>query len=278
MRKLLLGALLLLSTFSFSQTIVFLENFGTGSSGTLAGSTIVDYYNGVSPNTFQNSFPIVYSGNSRIQNSSGSQGTEGNSWFPCNLPNSSGSSFMFLYIGNIFTIEGVNTNNNQLNTLSFKIRLGVTTQSRADLKLEQSIDGINYSEIVLPTLPPNQWVNLVISQNILISSNLRLKFSKVNTTGTQGSISLDDITITSPTLGVDSNSIKVCQVYPNPTNSIVYLSTNSIKNIKVYNTLGNLVIDKTITNLFDMSNLSNGIYLCEITENGNKINKKIIKI
>jgi len=83
MRKLLLWALLLLSTLSFSQTILYSENFGSGE------GDIITYYGGTPPATFQNTFPIIYDGNGRIKNSSGGLGSEGNTFFPSNITNSS---------------------------------------------------------------------------------------------------------------------------------------------------------------------------------------------
>ena len=45
MRKLLLGALLLLSTLSFNQTPFYSESFGSGT------GDIITYYGGISPET-----------------------------------------------------------------------------------------------------------------------------------------------------------------------------------------------------------------------------------
>ncbi len=78
-------------------------------------------------------------------------------------------------------------------------------------------------------------------------------------------------------LVVDVFSTERNNIYPNPTSGNLYLSTNTDKNIKIYDMIGNKVIDKDVTNFLDTSNLSNGIYLCEITEGENKQVKKIIK-
>ena len=272
MRKLLLGALLLLSTLSFSQTPFYSESFGSGT------GDIITYYGGISPETFQNTFPIVYDGSGKIKNSAGGLGSEGNSFLPSNITNSSGISFLWLYSNwNLFNIQGINTSLYSGCKISFNIRLGVTNISRRNLKLEQSIDGINFTEIILPTLPPNQWVNLELNDNIFTSNNLRLRFSGVDINGTQGSISIDDIKMTYTSLSTNQNTLTELNLYPNPTNDILHLSTNTDKNIKIYDMIGNKVIDKDVTNFLDISNLSNGIYLCEIKEGDKKITKKIVK-
>ena len=78
-------------------------------------------------------------------------------------------------------------------------------------------------------------------------------------------------------LSTDQNTLTELNLYPNPTTGNLYLSTNTDKNIKIYDMIGNKVIDKDITNFLDISNLSNGIYLCEIKEGDKKITKKIVK-
>ena len=64
-------------------------------------------------------------------------------------------------------------------------------------------------------------------------------------------------------------------VYPNPTKDIINISKNV--DISVINYLGDMVISKQNTNVLDMSKLSSGMYMLQITYDNKIINKRIIK-
>ncbi|AJR03660.1 DUF1501 domain-containing protein [Siansivirga zeaxanthinifaciens] len=91
-----------------------------------------------------------------------------------------------------------------------------------------------------------------------------------------GSLNTDDPT----------NSEKKWILYPNPFNNVLHLSleddTHSV-NYKVYNTSGNLLFNKTEPTTFgklsmNLSNLSSGVYIIEITTGGKKEIHKVIKM
>ena len=63
--------------------------------------------------------------------------------------------------------------------------------------------------------------------------------------------------------------------YPNPTSDYIYV--NKKVDLKVYNLLGDIVIDKVNVDVLDVSILTPGIYSLTIEYNKIKINKKIIK-
>jgi hypothetical protein len=94
---------------------------------------------------------------------------------------------------------------------------------------------------------------------------------------TGGTWMIDNISINATSLSTNQNTLTELNLYPNPTNGRLYLSTNTDKNIKIYDMIGNKVIDKDVTNFLDTSNLSTGVYLCEITEGEDKLTKKIVK-
>ena len=64
-------------------------------------------------------------------------------------------------------------------------------------------------------------------------------------------------------------------IYPNPTKGIVNI--NKKVDLKVFNSLGDVVISKNNTNAIDVSKMSPGIYNIQIKHNNNITNKKIIK-
>ena len=63
--------------------------------------------------------------------------------------------------------------------------------------------------------------------------------------------------------------------YPNPVSNYIYVSKKV--NLRVYNLLGSLVIEKKDTDALDVSKLASGIYNIVIEYNETIINKKIVK-
>ena len=71
-------------------------------------------------------------------------------------------------------------------------------------------------------------------------------------------------------------------VYPNPANDVVYVNTENIVSLAIYDVNGRLVeTEQTLQNstiVTDVSNFENGIYLFEIvTQNGEVLRTKIVK-
>jgi len=65
--------------------------------------------------------------------------------------------------------------------------------------------------------------------------------------------------------------------YPNPVNNAVHISGADIANVKVFNNIGQLILNEYNTNEINASKLTNGIYILSIeTLTGNTIQKKII--
>jgi len=66
-------------------------------------------------------------------------------------------------------------------------------------------------------------------------------------------------------------------IYPNPANNIVTISGTDIANVKIFNSMGQLILTKHNTNSIDVSELTNGIYILSIELSiGHIIQKKII--
>ena len=71
------------------------------------------------------------------------------------------------------------------------------------------------------------------------------------------------------------------KIFPNPASDNIQITSNyQINKVNIYNTLGELLIAKTINKQecsMNISQLNNGIYLVElIDDNGNKSCKKIL--
>jgi hypothetical protein len=64
-------------------------------------------------------------------------------------------------------------------------------------------------------------------------------------------------------------------VYPNPTSDKININKNV--DINVFNYIGDMIISKQNTNVLDVSKLSSGMYMLQITYENKTINKRIIK-
>ena len=65
-------------------------------------------------------------------------------------------------------------------------------------------------------------------------------------------------------------------VYPNPANATLFIASNDLKQIEVYNMTGELVSTEFNTNRVEVSTLPNGLYVFRLTTSKGKTNKTII--
>ncbi len=80
-------------------------------------------------------------------------------------------------------------------------------------------------------------------------------------------------------LGIEENTTNLFSIYPNPTNGVFNINSNStITEIAVYNNLGQLLFTSEEKNQVNISSLSQGIYFVKIKdENGQTETKKVVK-
>lgn len=78
---------------------------------------------------------------------------------------------------------------------------------------------------------------------------------------------------------IASNTIKQLEMFPNPTNNILYLNTDlKLKTVSVINTIGQISILEIHNNTIDVSMLLSGVYVIQIKdEKGNLHTNKFIK-
>ena len=93
------------------------------------------------------------------------------------------------------------------------------------------------------------------------------------------------VTATQSLSTADQDSIITFDVYPNPANSFVNISSNLATKpttVEIYDMLGRLKISKSQGALefttLDVSNLSPGMYFVNITSGNQQQSKKIIKL
>jgi hypothetical protein len=65
-------------------------------------------------------------------------------------------------------------------------------------------------------------------------------------------------------------------IYPNPATNMIHLSGDMILGVRIYNNIGQLIINKCNTNIIDVSKLTNGIYIVSIETSTGNIQKKIV--
>ncbi len=65
-------------------------------------------------------------------------------------------------------------------------------------------------------------------------------------------------------------------VYPNPANATLFIASNDLKQIEVYNMTGELVSAEFNTNRMEVSNLPNGLYVFRLTTSTGKTNKTVL--
>jgi len=79
-------------------------------------------------------------------------------------------------------------------------------------------------------------------------------------------------------LSIDENFAKKFSVYPNPTSSLINISsTEQVDRVDLYNPLGQIVLSKTnnLTKL-NIENLKQGLYVLKLYSGDKSVTKKII--
>lgn len=116
---------------------------------------------------------------------------------------------------------------------------------------------------------------------IITLGGLLFRQDAANTTPT---IKVDELKISTVAMDYNLSSSSFSQIdglkmYPNPTKNNLYIETalNSDINVSIVNMLGKEVVNtKVINNTVNVANLSSGIYIVKITEEGKTSTKKLI--
>jgi len=79
---------------------------------------------------------------------------------------------------------------------------------------------------------------------------------------------------------LNNDEITGFKLYPNPAiENVVYITTqqNSLKEVRVYDVFGELVMtEKFSAKAMDISRLSPGVYVVQVTENDKSITRKLV--
>ena len=101
--------------------------------------------------------------------------------------------------------------------------------------------------------------------------------ARQNLIDTYGWIITDD-GLDCATAGVDDQNQLDISIYPNPTSDIVYVEGNySQLKAVVYDILGKQVMNKSITNSIDISQLDKGVYILHLSDGAKLTTQRILK-
>jgi hypothetical protein len=83
---------------------------------------------------------------------------------------------------------------------------------------------------------------------------------------------------TCPTARVDDQNQLDISIYPNPSSDMVYTDGNhSQLKLVMYDILGKQVMNKSITNSIDISQLEKGVYILQLSDGAKLTTQRIIK-
>lgn len=101
-----------------------------------------------------------------------------------------------------------------------------------------------------------------------------------------GNVEYDDLRaadnwayVTAGTLSINQNSISGLSVYPNPANTNLFITSDSldVKEVEIFNVLGKQVLATTATAApINIAALSTGVYVVKITEAGKTATRKLV--
>jgi PKD repeat protein len=147
---------------------------------------------------------LTMSGTAEVRNTQQSTGYAGAS---------AGANVFFTNsAGRTFIISGINTSAATELHLSFGMFKNSTLTSAPDFLIQVSTDGINYTNLTLPTLPATaSWNYVTVSGNIPATANLRIKFTQ---TATTNQYRVDDLLlydhVTAPSIS-SANPLTFCE-------------------------------------------------------------------
>ncbi|WP_293873211.1 T9SS type A sorting domain-containing protein [Flavobacterium sp.] len=184
MKKIYSLLLLVISSVSFGQTL-YSENMGVPT----ATTTVASYITGTAPATFQNSSPIVYSGNGDIRVSSASSTYTGAS--------GGGNAYLAATAGKYFQIDGINTTGytsaNLRLSFGYLTALFATVQVVVEYSTNASAATPTWTPITFTNNTSASWTLVSIPGGILpVSSTLSLRFSQP---AVLGQIRIDDVKV-----------------------------------------------------------------------------------
>lgn len=93
---------------------------------------------------------------------------------------------------------------------------------------------------------------------------------------TEGSVAVSG-EVSTP-LSTEKNNIEGLKVYPNPASDVVNISSSltGIKEVSIFNMLGKKVLETSTNETINISNLTSGVYIMNISQDGKTASKKLV--
>lgn len=162
---------------------------------------------------------------------------------------------------------------------------GVTLSLTAVIPTADSIQSFNSGDTLddlIVTGTNLLWYASITDSNTIPSTTGLINGVTYYVSQTINGCESDRLAITvSETLGTNENTLDIFNLYPNPTkNKLFFNASIPIKNTKIYNTLGQLVVEFKFDNLegeINIGNLQNGLYFIKFSSVDSYIIKNIIK-
>ena len=80
-------------------------------------------------------------------------------------------------------------------------------------------------------------------------------------------------------VSTDEIAINALQVFPNPSNGNFTIKANALENVKIFDAIGNLVVNENVSAnsyVFNANNLNAGVYFVQASANGNSNTQRVL--
>ena len=124
--------------------------------------------------------------------------------------------------------------------------------------------------------PVGEWTQVTLTSTAPEgATTLRTSFRNYNN---GGDLYIDNVIIYEGTASVKDNNIEGLNIYPNPANDLVNVVSSSLSNkdVVITNLLGKTVLRANVNQTVNISSLSAGVYMMQITQDGKSATRKLI--
>ena len=189
------------------------------------------------------------------------------------------TEFINIYLENNDALTDLNALNPNLNIVGGVIEAPLLYLSdNAVLSNILRLNSVQYNSALTAEITDNE--QLEICENDLVCELVN-NGAIVIANNAIGCNSISEVDLACESLSIDGSTDVVFKSYPNPTQSILNFSANTIiETIVVYNTLGENVITitpKVTQGTIDMSHLSDGFYFLKVKSNSKENIFKVLK-
>lgn len=89
---------------------------------------------------------------------------------------------------------------------------------------------------------------------------------------------LEIVGVVSPSLSNNLNTIEGLNIYPNPANDVVTITSaaNGVKNVQLFDVTGKQIMNVETSSTINVSSLAKGIYVMKVTEAGKSATSKLV--